>query len=673
MATLPTIHAARAEFHWLFHQARTQQLRSMEEFASQEFVIPKGLHKGTLVNWETQPFALLFVRELDSGRWRRSSAVGCVQSGKSVWSYVFLSMFYAFEHREPVIVSAPTMKVCRDKFNKEILPAIMASRYRVCLPTDGAGSRGGWAEEINLSNGGAFKFMSAGGGDENRSSYTARCVVLTEVDKMDEAGETSRETDPISQIEDRTNSYPEELRRFHAECTVSVPTGRIWKEYQAGSASRIACPCPHCGEYVTPEREHLIGWQEADTKAAARKMACFGCPACGERFSEQERVEMNRRAKVVHRGQTVDREGVVHGDPPETETLGFRWNAFNNMFWTSGEIAAKEWAVKHATSSEESLERELCQFYWAIPYQSPDFDATPLDANQVRRRFGDRRYTKGIVPADAEQFTVAIDCGKRFGSWMAVVSRPGCRRHIVDYKTFEVPSDSMKEQTALLIALRNFRDDVILEGWYDSAGASRLPGVVFIDAGWHGDVVYEFCRESGAQFRPAIGYGLSQLFRRFRTYHKPSKTGAEVKLIGEEYHVSWLPDERLFRVDFNADYWKTQVFEGLRLPGDVDGSVVLYYSPDPNEHRTFAKHCVSERREETFTPGIGSEVKWHKDKPDNHHLDNIANALCALHLIGARLLKKPEPPSPPPRPERTQASQPFLTPDGRPYLLTERE
>jgi phage terminase large subunit GpA-like protein len=673
--TLIATSAARAEYHWLFRQSRTPRLRSIEEFAAQEFVIPKGLYKGTLVNWDIQPFARLLVRELDSGGWRRSAVVGCVQSGKSLFSFVLPAMYYAFECREPVIVFAPTMKVDRDKWKKELLPAILASRYRRFLPTDGSGSRGGWAEEIELTNGGTFKFMSAGGGDENRSSYTARCVVGTEVDKMDEAGQTSRETDPVSQIEARTHSYPEELRRFHVECTVSVPGGRIWLEYQSGTASRIACPCPHCGDWVTPEREHLVGWQETDSELAARQAAWFACPACGEKLSEADRVAMNRAANLLHRGQTIAADGSVTGPKPETDTLGFRWNAFNNLFWTPGEVAAKEWAARHATASaEDAAERELCQFVWAVPYESPEFDATPLDANQIRRRFADRRFGKGLVPEDTEQLALSIDLGKRYGTWTLMAWRAGARRHICDYGTFEVPSRDIEVQKALAAALRNFRDDVVLEGWHTTAGEVRLPAAVFIDAGWMGDVVFDFCRdkESGNRFRPAIGYGQSQLFRRYRTYRKPAKTGTEVKLIGEEYHVVWVPAEKLFRVDLNVDHWKTQLFEGLRLPPGSPGSVEFYWSSDPNEHISVAKHYTAERQQEVFTPGVGSEVRWIRMKRDNHYLDNGSNVLCALHLLGARLLPKIDQ-TPPPAAARPIAEKPFLTPAGMPYLLTDRQ
>jgi phage terminase large subunit GpA-like protein len=676
--TLVAIGAAKAEFHWLFRQAKTPRLRSMAEFAEQEIVLPKGHYRRTLMTRDVQPFSFLLLDEIDTGRWSRIIVVGCVQSGKSTVAFGVVIVYYLVECNESVVIGAPTMIVCEDKYRKEIEPIFRASRYRDLLPTQGKGSQGGFAEEITLTTGAAMKFMAAKGGDERRSSYTARCIVLTEVDKCDTAGETSRETDPVSQMEARSLSYLEDERRFHAECTVSVPNGRIWKEYNAGTASRIACPCPHCGEHVTPEREHLVGWEDAESEAEARKKAYFCCPECGHRITAEERVAMNRHAKLIHKGQTIDEQGVIHGDLPATRTLGFRWNAFNNMFWSAAEIAAKEWNAKHATSGEEALEKELCQFYWSIPYQSPDFDATPLRADDVRRRFSQRRFTKGIVPSDAEQFVAAIDLGKRFCSWMAMASRPGCRRHFVEYGTFEVPSDSMMPDKALMLALRNFRDEVVLPGWQASDGDAMLPGVVFLDAGWYPQVVYEFCRESGNRFRPAIGYGLSQNNRRYRTYRKPSKTGTEVKLIGEEYHVVWSPKERLFRIDFNADYWKTQLFAGLRTPpadkdgNPNDGAVQFFYSPNANEHLSVAKQFTAEHPQEVFTPGVGTELKWIKDKKKNHHLDNASNNLVAAHLLGARLLNKPTPAASS-TPKDAEESKPFLTPDGRPYLLTDRE
>ncbi len=165
---------------------------------------------------------------MGSGRWTRTAIAGCVQSGKSTIGSILPTLYYLFEWGEDTIFGAPTMKIDQDKWKKELRPAIMASRYANLLPIEGAGSEGGFAEEIQFLHGASLRFASAGGGDENRSGYPARCVVITEADKMDEAGRSSRETDPLRQLEGRSKSWLEAERRFHTECTVSIATGHIW-------------------------------------------------------------------------------------------------------------------------------------------------------------------------------------------------------------------------------------------------------------------------------------------------------------------------------------------------------------------------------------------------------------------------------------------------------------
>jgi phage terminase large subunit GpA-like protein len=66
---------------------------------------------------------------------------------------------------------------------------------------------------------------------------------------MDQPGATSRESDKITQLEARTRAYGGR-KRIYMECTVSTEQGRTWQEYKSGTMSRIALPCPHCGDWV---------------------------------------------------------------------------------------------------------------------------------------------------------------------------------------------------------------------------------------------------------------------------------------------------------------------------------------------------------------------------------------------------------------------------------------
>lgn len=679
VAALRSNNPIREEFVWLADAARLPQLRSFREFLVADFVIPKGKHKNTKIQLDTQPYTNLLAAEIDNPRWTKYAITGCVQSGKSTIGFVAVIMYYLFEYKEPVIVGVPTMKLGERKWMKEILPAIKASRFKEYLPQAGRGSKSGFAEEIHFTNGAILTFMSGAGGDENRSSETARIVVITEADKIDAAGEASREADPIRQMAARAKSYKEEERRLFLECTVSIEKGRIWTTFQAGTASRIVCPCPYCEEYVTIERPHLMGWQQAETAKEAHQLAHYACPNCGDPLSEADRIEMNQQAKLVHRGQTIDRFGTIAGDLPDTDTFGFRWNCFNNTFMSAGEVGELEWNLVHG-SDGDSAERELSQFYWVTPYKPPDFDNAPLDAEEVRRRFADRRYTKGLIPDDVVSLTMAIDLGKRYFHWMLCAWMSGFRGLIVDYGTYEVPwkitsasgdTRVQAEKKAIHAALCDFRDEMVLgKEWLTPSGLICSPRRILVDCAWHPDPVYQFIREKETDDRwlPAIGYGQSQ--ERYKYYQEPKKNSAEVKLIGEQYHVVWVPKHRSFRCDSNADHWKTQLFNACRTSAGESGSIEFYYSTDRNEHVTLAKHFTAEEPKEFFEEGKGAYVRWIKHRKNNHYLDTAYNNFVAAHLCGMRLLKSQ---AATPRPTAAADVSTGLTlPDGRPFAITDR-
>ena len=386
--------------------------------------------------------------------------------------------------------------------------------------------------------------------------------------------------------------------------------------------------------WVTPEREHLTGWQGADNQVAARSAGAFSCPECGNIWSTEQRAEANHRGLLVHRGQTIDREGNIQGGPPATDTLGFRWSAVNNLFLTPGEVAADEWRAGH-TPDEENAEREMRQFVWCLPVVPDKRDETAVDAHALAARVVP--LARGIVPPGATLLTAAVDIGKYLLHWIVVAWSAKARGHVVDYGRIEVASDDLGVEQAVLIALREFRD-LCQEGWgVGSAEGDRMrPDETWVDAGYLTSVVYAFTREAGEKFRPAIGRGAAQ--QRHQWYNRPTQTGSVVRHIGEGYHLNYLRSEKLKLVEIDADHWKTWVHQRLVSPLDSDGAMTLFQAT-PQEHLALAKHLTAEVKTEEFVAGKGVVVKWERLRRQNHWFDALYNACAAGHYCGVRLVE----------------------------------
>jgi phage terminase large subunit GpA-like protein len=644
-ATSPN-HPTRDDLRWFLGQCRPRRLRTIRQFAEAEIVLPTGPFAGRRFRCARQPYTGLWFDEIDSGRWSRCVATGPTQSGKTLSCFVIPLLYHLFELQQTVILGLPDMDMAADKWREDLLPVIERSRYRDLLPSAGGGSRGGRVESLQFTNGAKLKFMSGGGSDKSRAGFASRVVVITETDGMDKPGGTSRESDKVTQLEARTRAYGSR-KRIYMECTVSTEGGRTWQEYTKGTKSRIVLPCPCCSAWVSPEREHLTGWQGAESQAAARSAGAFACPSCGEIWSNDQRISANAGARLLHEGQIIDAAGVIAGDPPATDTLGFRWSAVNNLFLTAGDLAADEWKASHA-ADEENAEREARQFVWCLPVLPSKLSQTHLNEHELTARMID--LPRGIVPSNTACVTVGVDLGKFLCHWIAVAWAPNPTiGHVVDYGRIEVPSDSMAVEQALMIALRQLKE-MFIEGWpVGEANAPRRtePLLVFIDSGYMAPVVYAFCRESGERFRPAIGRGASQQYRNER-YNRPVQGGATVKWIGEGAHANWLPAEQLLLVETDADYWKTWVHQRLTTPLDKAGAMTLFKA-QAVEHLSLAKHLTAETKTEEFIAGKGVITKWERIRRQNHWFDALYNACAAGHACGVKLVdeKVPEPPPSP--------------------------
>ena len=598
-------------------ECRIRRLRSISDFATQEIVLPSGPAQGERFNLNRVPWNRKWFEAVDSGAWRRFCLTGVGQGGKTLAGSAIPVMYHLFEHRETVIYAAPTLEMTNDKWRQDILPLIESSRYRDLLPKNGRGSRGGNVTSIQFEHGPTLRFLTGGGGDKSRAGFTSRVVVFTESDGLDDEKEASREADAFSQIEARTAAYGDRAR-IYQECTVSTEEGRTWRELEAGTNCRLAVCCPHCRHYVTPEREHLVGWQDARTAMEARGASAIHCPACGAAWSEDERRAANLDARMVGGAQAVDAMGLPVGDIPPALTFSMRFTAVNNLLVPMVRVAEEEFNAPRTTDAGLA-ERKLRQFYWATPSEAESVTISEVDVLNIANKACEA--ARGIVPSDGVKITVGIDVGKWLCHWVAVAWRFGGSPHVLEYGRIEVPSAQMAEEAAILLSLRKFRDESLVFGWPSDKGAMTRPAAIMVDSGNWSSTVIDFCEESKkfGMYWPCKGFGVGQV-------------GNRTKMRDPGYEIVPQKDGHKL-VEINADFWKSFVHARIQTPAGQPGSMTLF-TGTARDHLSFCKHLTAEKRVEEFQSGRGLVSRWEKVNKNNHFLDAYALACVGGHGAG---------------------------------------
>lgn len=622
--------ATLAELRWFSEQSQLQPVRPLRQFAEDELRIPDGPHGGKRFRVHRQPEVGVWFSLVDQGVttrcWNRFAATGPQQSGKTFSKWLCPMLWALFEWQENAIVFGPTEDILADKWKMDIRPAILASNYAELMPQSGDGSRaGGQPNLIRFQTGVCLKFMSGGGSDKKRSGFTSRWVFGTEIDGMDESGSHSREASKVDQIEGRTRAFDENKLVF-LECTVSIPTGRIWQEYTNGTQTRLALPCPHCSEFVTPERDDFRGWQEAETEHEAEASAAFHCPQCSTAWTDAQRTEANDNAICVHRGQSVDADGTVTGDPPATRTLGFRYGAVNNLFVSSPSIANQEWKAPRS-GDPDNADKALKQWVWVEPWEPDMDDITNLEVTSLMSRLG--AYPRGHVPAHTEVIMVGADLRKTQLHWVATawINRGECYGgQVIDYGWLPVESDIKDLRSAVSDAFAELNQD-FLNGWIDEDGSMLTPSLCLGDSGWESDIVYAALKPLDL-WMPSKGFGHGQLAG--KKYTKPTKPNRYRPVIGDAWNISLLKGHRV--VEMSADAWKTRAIGQLLGEVDKPSAVTLFHSDDPYCHRTFSRHLTAEQETFEFSAKAGGIRKWITLSKHNHFLDAYYMTRVALEV-----------------------------------------
>jgi len=640
----------------LIREARPKRPLTHRQFAEKYITMPQsGPRGGERFKSEWQPVIGVLWDELDREYWKEVAVTGPVQASKSFGALVVPTLRDVVELRLSPIVGVPEADMFADKWDKDFRPVFDASPdLQWLIPSSGSGAKGGRVKDrVTLGNGVDIKVMSRGGQATNKAGYTSARLRITEAAGFSGASksDTDEEADAYRQLIGRLGAFSLKDRRrlVVAEGTGTIEDHLPWRlrgrdddDTLASSRSQLVSPCPHCGAWISPEREHLRGWQNAKSMMQVLDEAVFVCPECGMGIDDSQRRTALRDVRIIHHGQVIGTDGAIEGPLPPTLRLWFRWSAWHNCLLNAGDTAVKEWEasqIEEGTLDRENSERDLCQKAFATPYVSSLADNEPLNPKVVRKRRTD--WSRGILPPDTMYVAVGRDIGKWTGYWAAVAFRESGEITVPAYGCFDIyrgPQDDLS--TRIVNALRE-HDERLLEGFhvYDSSSVI-VPGRVWTDMNYMPDDVAAATKAAGGglrgRFQCGRGRGKS-IQGNNRGYNHPKRVSTSTPIVGMQWYREWNFKRGIPETTFNSDFWILYMQERLRTKQGRKGSLTFFAADTKNEHAKLSNHLCSDQLVKEWDAKRGGLVEKWIQSGENHWGDCVKMALAAGNELGFSL------------------------------------
>jgi phage terminase large subunit GpA-like protein len=380
----------------------------------------------------------------------------------------------------------------------------------------------------------------------------------------------------------------------------------IWRLWQSGTMHHWCWPCLHCGEYFVLRFDCLDYPKDVSPIAAARR-AVVECPRCGGVHDETDKATLNTRGRFVAPGQTINRDGVVSGDPVDVSTLSFWVSGLASPFVTFGKRVETYLTAVKSREGEKIQTAVNTQF--GELYVDGGGDLPPWEEIFRRRS----PYKCEDMPSGARFLTCGIDVQKN--RVVFVVRAWGAKATSWLVKFGELHGDT--SGVDVWNDLREFLATPI---------GGKLIKLAFIDSGFR----------PGKKFNVPVHavYAFARMHRRFVYATKGSSTPLVRPIVISKLEIKSTGKTEKFGLDLvrlDSGHWKSFVQERLSWPQDQPGA--WFYPDDVTE--AYCKALVSEVR----TVGPNGKPQWIERSKENHYLDAEALAAAAANLLNAQYLR----------------------------------
>jgi phage terminase large subunit GpA-like protein len=199
------------------------------------------------------------------------------------------------------------------------------------------------------------------------------------------------------------------------------PTKGILGVYNRSDRRRLYWCCPHCSEWMQaepglglfrlpPDDELIEEVRGLDIDRFVRERARVICSASGCIIDFEHRERMNRTARWLQDGLTIDGQGRVSGTPRESSIAGYWLGGAAAAYITWETLLRKHMQalLEYALNGSELALQTTVNTDQSMPYTSRHLsDAAATSADPASRAQADReRY---IVPDEARYLVAAVD------------------------------------------------------------------------------------------------------------------------------------------------------------------------------------------------------------------------------------------------------------------------
>ncbi|MEY2855663.1 MAG: hypothetical protein RL030_2795 [Pseudomonadota bacterium] len=642
---------------------------------------------------ESHPGQFEILKAFVDGGFSELVVLGPVQDGKTYAVIVALILYCLIELRQSCGLMLPEQEKSEEVWLEKIVPVARQSGYGWIFPDEGRGAKSGAARFMVMKTGATQYLIGAGARNESaQASFSVRFMLVDERDKV--------RPNLIPLARARTSSY-DLAGRFITTSTIGDDErSDILMAYEDSTKHRNVYQCPHCvaaghelggwqpfdfdlpavgGHHPEPFSRFIFDSTSDDTARATARLRCIYDAA--HLLTDAERKQALRRHRAIGAGQSVAADGTVTGPQPVNSRKGLRWVSLESPLKSMAKLAQD---LRKALIQRDQFGNhvQIRQFYrdervegYVGDKDKRAVDITAAGLSEVSRRSD---YDARQVPTWVEFLTVGQDVQLDRHYWLVEGHGPRGRRCVVDWGYEDcVPRDehgnlSRPPAAEDHLAVLDRIEALCAAGWQVEGGDERLvPPIGAIDVNYQTGVLLSWI-VGHPQWMPCIGVGGQRAIGMQRTSLKEGKSVLPIEVAQSLRGVLDIRQvkDALSQIAF---IYRSQVQQGLHTallanPGDAGG---LTLPRGLRANHALLLHLSSRvwtRNEKSGT------WYWREVRRRDDHLAClvIADAIARFWTVYQPWLAPAAPgaASAPRRPSPAQSSS--TTPDGRPYLLSDR-